>query len=413
MTDPEADERRRLRLLRTVVDLTTNVLAQGRMTRPEAEALVAATRRRALELFPDKDSTYDLILAPRFARLMDEFAGPPAEQRAALPQALTRRPPRFPVEYADRHPRSGLDFSGEGVFLSVDSPEFTQATYDKVADAYDDLWSRNVREPNARLTRALDLKRGERVADLACGTGLFTVAMAQAVAPGEVVGVDVSEGMLAAAQKRAGAQGLSLSLDQDKIEDFVAAGAARELRRGVAALRAGLHRLGPRAPAHRRHGPPGGPRGRAHQHHRQRAAVLQAVRPVPRVVRRGLEAVQALPEVLRRGVEDLLAAARHLRGRQVHLGPRQRGDGGGAAGPGRPSVPTDTWTDRIRLWFKSGEEAVAWMEESGYATHPTLQHVSPDTLRFLETLFAEGLEGFREPQGIPLDFVIAGVVARK
>ena len=76
MTDPEAEERRRLRLLRTVVDLTTNVLAQGRMTRLEAEALVAATRRRALELFPDKAGTYDLILAPRFARLMEEFALP-------------------------------------------------------------------------------------------------------------------------------------------------------------------------------------------------------------------------------------------------------------------------------------------------------------------------------------------------
>ena len=76
--DPEADEHRRLRLLRMVVDLTTNVLAQGRMARPEAEALVAATRRRALELFPEKASTYDLILAPRFARLMDEFALPPA-----------------------------------------------------------------------------------------------------------------------------------------------------------------------------------------------------------------------------------------------------------------------------------------------------------------------------------------------
>jgi hypothetical protein len=76
--DPEADERQRLRMLRMVVDLTTNVLAQGHMTRLEAEALVAATRRRALELFPDKAATYDLILAPRFARLMDEFAGPPA-----------------------------------------------------------------------------------------------------------------------------------------------------------------------------------------------------------------------------------------------------------------------------------------------------------------------------------------------
>jgi len=78
MSDLEADERRRLRLLRMVVDLTTNVLVQDRMTRPEAEALVAATRRRALELFPDKASTYDLILAPRFARLLNEFTGPAA-----------------------------------------------------------------------------------------------------------------------------------------------------------------------------------------------------------------------------------------------------------------------------------------------------------------------------------------------
>ena len=69
-----AEERRRLRLLRTVVDLTCSVLAQQRMGRAEAEALVAAARARVLELFPDKEETYELILAPRFARLVDEFA---------------------------------------------------------------------------------------------------------------------------------------------------------------------------------------------------------------------------------------------------------------------------------------------------------------------------------------------------
>lgn len=71
-----ADEARRARQLRMVVDLTSNVLAQGRLTRAEAEDLVAAARQRALELFPDKAETYDLILAPRFDRLMDEFVGP-------------------------------------------------------------------------------------------------------------------------------------------------------------------------------------------------------------------------------------------------------------------------------------------------------------------------------------------------
>jgi hypothetical protein len=35
---------------------------------------VAAARARVLELFPDKEETYELILAPRFARLVDEFA---------------------------------------------------------------------------------------------------------------------------------------------------------------------------------------------------------------------------------------------------------------------------------------------------------------------------------------------------
>lgn len=79
--DPEraeavAEESRRLRHLRIMVDLTSQVLIQGRLSRPEAEALVAAARRRTLELFPDKEGTYDLILAPRFARLIDEFAGP-------------------------------------------------------------------------------------------------------------------------------------------------------------------------------------------------------------------------------------------------------------------------------------------------------------------------------------------------
>jgi hypothetical protein len=71
-----AEESSRLRQLRMVVDLTCNVLMQGRLPHGEAEELVAAARRRALELFPDKETTYELILAPRFARLVREFAPP-------------------------------------------------------------------------------------------------------------------------------------------------------------------------------------------------------------------------------------------------------------------------------------------------------------------------------------------------
>lgn len=74
-----AAEARRARQLRMIVDLAVAVLVQGRLSRSEAEDLVAATRRRALDLFPGKEATFELILSPRFARLMDEFVGPAGE----------------------------------------------------------------------------------------------------------------------------------------------------------------------------------------------------------------------------------------------------------------------------------------------------------------------------------------------
>lgn len=58
------------------MDITSNVLMQGRLTRAEAEDIVATARRCVLDLFPDKEETFELILAPRFERLMDEFVGP-------------------------------------------------------------------------------------------------------------------------------------------------------------------------------------------------------------------------------------------------------------------------------------------------------------------------------------------------
>jgi hypothetical protein len=75
-----AEERRRVRELRTSVDLTCAVLRQGRLSREEADELVAATRRRALALFPDKGHVFDLVIAPRLRRIVDEAtpASPPA-----------------------------------------------------------------------------------------------------------------------------------------------------------------------------------------------------------------------------------------------------------------------------------------------------------------------------------------------
>ena len=85
-----AEENRRARQLRMIVDLASNVIVQGGLRRGEAEALVAATRRRALELFPGKEDTFDLILAPRFARLVREFAFPnPSANVLPFPRSVS------------------------------------------------------------------------------------------------------------------------------------------------------------------------------------------------------------------------------------------------------------------------------------------------------------------------------------
>jgi hypothetical protein len=80
-----AEEQARARRLRVIVDLTTAVLMQGRLSHDEARELVGAARQRALELFPDKADTYDLILAPRFERLIREFVVPAPPRARVLP----------------------------------------------------------------------------------------------------------------------------------------------------------------------------------------------------------------------------------------------------------------------------------------------------------------------------------------
>jgi len=66
------EENRKVRRLQLVVDLVMSVLGQSDMTLEEASDMVAATRRFALNLFPDKEYTYDLIYQPKFRRLLAE-----------------------------------------------------------------------------------------------------------------------------------------------------------------------------------------------------------------------------------------------------------------------------------------------------------------------------------------------------
>jgi hypothetical protein len=96
MPGPEAaeiqEERRRARHVRMIADFTCAVIMQSRMVRSEAEGLVLAARTRILELFPGREDTYELLYAPRFRRILDEFAvpDPVGQKRRVLP--FPRRP---------------------------------------------------------------------------------------------------------------------------------------------------------------------------------------------------------------------------------------------------------------------------------------------------------------------------------
>ncbi|HEY8231755.1 MAG TPA: hypothetical protein VIJ10_03735 [Vicinamibacteria bacterium] len=68
-----AAEQWRADRLRRTVDVACALLRQARPPRGEAEALVAFVRARALELFPGREDVWTLVLAPRFARILDEF----------------------------------------------------------------------------------------------------------------------------------------------------------------------------------------------------------------------------------------------------------------------------------------------------------------------------------------------------
>ncbi len=68
---------------------------------------------------------------------------------------------------------------------------------------------RRVRAVNDLLLRHSAAAAGERALEIGCGTGAFTVPLAEAVGDrGEVVGADISEAMLAGARKRLAESGL-------------------------------------------------------------------------------------------------------------------------------------------------------------------------------------------------------------
>lgn len=76
--------------------------------------------------------------------------------------------------------------------------------WDQAAAAYEPLWRAQLAPAQRKLIDCAALAPGERVLDVACGTGLATLAAAEAVGPaGSVLGVDISDRMIDAAGARA------------------------------------------------------------------------------------------------------------------------------------------------------------------------------------------------------------------
>lgn len=82
--------------------------------------------------------------------------------------------------------------------------------WDKAVAHYEAFWSRQIRPAQEKLLELAALRAGERVLDIACGTGLVTFPAAERVGPaGAVVGTDISEQMVATAVEEAVARQLS------------------------------------------------------------------------------------------------------------------------------------------------------------------------------------------------------------
>lgn len=296
--------------------------------------------------------------------------------------------------------------------MALRHAEYAKLAYDRAAADYDDLFGGRMSPIQERLDRGLDLRPGQRLADIACGTGIGTVEMARAVAPGEVVGVDYSEGMLAEARQRVRDAGLSVSFQHAKAEEFIAQAPSASF--DIVSMRFVLAYLDWRTvvPKIGRLVVPGGRVG----------LITSLTGSIPQF--------GELYNKFRKSPEPAWKLFQHTK---ANLGQtwriyRQLKDTFGE--PSFITVPEseqeivaslesgglrrrESWTDSVRLWFDSGRDAVEWMHQSAYVTHSSLQTLGPVAMEFLDRLFATGLETYRQRRGVPLDIVVAGVVAER
>jgi SAM-dependent methyltransferase len=76
--------------------------------------------------------------------------------------------------------------------------------WNKAVNYYEQYWRQQLAPAQTRLIAMADLQRGERVLDVACGTGIVTFRAAALVGPaGSVVGTNIAENMVETARQAA------------------------------------------------------------------------------------------------------------------------------------------------------------------------------------------------------------------
>ena len=76
MASPEEirEEQTRMTRLRVLVDVTVQLIAKSPLSREDTLQLIDDVRERVLDLCPDKGDVFDLVLRPRFLRILNERA---------------------------------------------------------------------------------------------------------------------------------------------------------------------------------------------------------------------------------------------------------------------------------------------------------------------------------------------------
>ena len=104
--------------------------------------------------------------------------------------------------------------------------EGVRKLFDNIAPDYDKLnhiLSFNIDKGwrKKAVRKLVDTQEPLKVLDVACGTGDFTIEIAQKVAKGsEVIGVDISEGMMAVGREKIKKAGVSAELFEADCEDL-------------------------------------------------------------------------------------------------------------------------------------------------------------------------------------------------